>query len=73
MIGGIAMVSEQIFIWLSQIIFVAFVCDYCGCKKYFPVLYQKNWFIRILLYVVLEFLLLFIAACLCVIKDMLIA
>ncbi len=72
-IEGIAMVSEQIFIWLSQIIFVAFVCDYCGCKKYFPVLYQKNWFIRILLYVVLEFLLLFIAACLCVIKDMLIA
>lgn len=72
-VEGIAKISEQIFVWLSQIIFVALVWDYCGCKKYFPVLYQKNRLVRILVYAVLEFLLLFIAACFCVIKDGLIA
>lgn len=72
-IEGIAMVSEQFFIWLSQMAFVAFVWDYCGCQRYFPVLRQKNRIARIAVCAVLEFLLLFIAVFLCAIKDMLLA
>lgn len=72
-IEGISMVSEQMFIWLSQMTFIALVCDYCGCQRYFPVLRQKNWPVRMIVYAVLEFLLLFIAAFLCTIKDTMLA
>ena len=70
-IGGIAMAAEQMIIWISQMTFVALAWDYCGCQRYFPVLRQRNWLVRIIVYAVLEFLLLFAAAFLCAIKDML--
>lgn len=70
-LSGLPMIAEQIILWTSQMVFIAIVGDYQGCKRYFPILKQKNRVIQLIVYVILEFILVFIAAFFCTIKDLL--
>lgn len=63
---------EQAVIWISQIFFVGIACDYRGCKRGIPLLNHESRLIQGVGYVIVEFLLLFIAVFICVILEMVI-
>ena len=60
---------ERLVVWLSQIVFIFFVCDYMGMRRNIPVVNSKNQFVRLLGYVAAEFIFLFAAAAICAILE----
>ena len=60
---------ERLVVWLSQIVFIFFVCDYMGMRRDIPVVNSKNRFVRLLGYVAAEFIFLFAAAAICAILE----
>lgn len=57
---------ERLVVWLSQIVFIFFVCDYRGMRRKIPFANSEIRFIRICVYVAAEILFLFAAAIICV-------
>ena len=60
---------ERLVVWLSQIVFIFFVCDYMGMRRNIPVVNSKNRFVRLIGYAAAEFIFLFAAAAICVILE----
>ena len=60
---------ERLVIWMSQIVFIFFVCDYRGMRRNIPVVNSKNRFVRLIGYAAAEFIVLFAAAVICVILE----
>lgn len=58
---GVQLRVEQTILFVSQLVFVAFVFDYAGCRDHGSFFHPHNLFLRILLYVAAEFFLLFVA------------
>lgn len=57
---------ERFVLWLSQIVFIFFVCDYMGIRRNIPVVNSKKRIIRLIGYVAAEFIFIFAAAVICV-------
>ncbi len=64
---------EQFMVWISQLAFIGIVWDYRGCKRYLPFLNQKKAGRRVLRYLLLDFVLLFLAAILCAVGEIILA
>lgn len=60
---------ERLVVWLSQIVFIFFVCDYMGMRRNIPVVNSKNRFVRLIGYAAAEFIFLFAAAAICAILE----
>jgi len=60
---------EQSMVWASQMFFVGIVCNYRGCKNKMPFLSYKNRIVRVLLYAAVDFVLILIAAAVCVTAE----
>lgn len=63
---------ERFMIWISQIVFIFFVCDYRGIRRKIPAANHKNRVIRLIVYMAAEFIFLFVAAAICVTVEMLV-
>ena len=53
---------QQGMVWVAHLIFVAFLCNYCGIRKHFLILENKKTIIKGLLFVATYIVLIFIAA-----------
>ncbi len=62
---------DRICIWITQLVFVFLACDYRGVKAKIPLLNSERRIIRIVGYLALEFVMLFMAAFLCAILELL--
>lgn len=60
---------ERFMVWLSQILWVFFVCDYRGIRQKIPVVNHKMRIVRLMGYIVAEFIFLFGAAVVCVFVE----
>lgn len=66
---GFVLRFEQFMIWISQIIFIGILFDYHGCRKKLPLIKNEKIWIRILGYCIIEFVILLIAAMICVVVE----
>lgn len=57
---------ERLVLWLSQIAFIFFVCDYMGIREKIPVVNSRKRLIRLIGYVAAEFIFILVAAIVCV-------
>ena len=66
---GTALLFEQFMVWISQIIFIGILFDYRGCKRRLPLIKNSKIWIRIMGYCISEFIILLIAAMICVVAE----
>lgn len=66
--GGILR-FEQAMVGMSQILFVGIVCNYLGCRNRIPILKSKKWWVRVSGYLITYFVLLVLAAFICVVVE----
>lgn len=71
-IGYGLQIFQRFMVWLYHIAFVFLVCNYRGIRQKIPVVSSENRWIRIGGYIVAYMILLVIAACVCVMVEMMI-
>lgn len=69
-VTGTLLRLEQGVIWISQLILVGLIFNYRGFRHRFPLVRSDRPGVRILGYIIAEFLLLFLAAAICAVFDL---
>ena len=55
-------ITGRITLWISQMVMIFIVCNYCGIRDRMPIVKSRYLFVRIAGYIILEFLLILAAA-----------
>ena len=55
-------ITGRITLWISQMVMIFIVCNYCGIRDRIPIVKSRHLFVRIAGYIILEFLLILAAA-----------